>query len=83
MELPPDEQTIREHCRNADEQVDRLIEDTRRLSRDLCPSTLENLGITAALRRLVSDSMKASNIRIKADLEEVDDLQRRCRKGAV
>ncbi len=74
MKLPPDERAIREHCRSADAYVDQLIEDTRRLSRDLCPSALENLGITAALRRLVSDSMKTSNIRIEADLEEVDHL---------
>ncbi len=74
MSLQPDEQTIRDHCRSAEAHVDRVIEDMRRLSRDLCPSVLENLGITAALRRLVSDSMKASRIRIRADLEEVDDL---------
>jgi PAS domain S-box-containing protein len=74
MTLPPDEQTIRDHCRNADTYVDQVIEDVRRLSRDLCPSSLENLGITAALHRLVSDSMKATGIQIKAELEEVDDL---------
>jgi len=74
MKLPPDEQIIRDHCRNADTYVDQVIEDMRRLSRDLCPSSLENLGITAALHRLVSDSMKATGIQIKAELEEVDDL---------
>jgi len=74
MKLPPDEQTIRDHCRNAETYVDQVIEDMRRLSRDLCPSSLENLGITAALHRLVSDSMKATNIQIRAELEEVDDL---------
>ncbi len=74
MKLPSDEQMIREHCHTADEYVDRVIEETRRLSRDLCPSALENLGMTAALRRLVNDSMKASNIKIKANLEDIDDL---------
>ncbi len=46
----------------------------RRLSRDLCPATIESLGITIALRRLAEDFDKAGGIRISADIDSIDSL---------
>ncbi len=74
MNLGADKAQIREHCRSATEQIDRAIEDTRRLSRDLIPAALENLGLVAALRRLAADSTKASHIGISVDVDDIDHL---------
>jgi two-component system sensor histidine kinase UhpB len=74
MGLADDQEELREHCASASSHVDQVIEGARRLSRDLCPALLEDLGVTAALKRLVSDSAKASGVGILADMDNIDHL---------
>lgn len=55
--------------------VDRMVEDVRRLSRDLSPAILEDLGLSAALRRLVREFSKLyGSGHCRAELDEIDDL---------
>jgi len=74
LNLEQHQQELKEHCDSASSHIDRVIDYTRRLSRDLCPAILEELGVTAALRRLVTESTRASNIRISADIADIDHL---------
>jgi PAS domain S-box-containing protein len=54
--------------------INEVTEDVRRLSRDLSPSILEDLGLSAAIRWLVEASTKHYNIKSSLDMTEMDDL---------
>lgn len=56
------------------QHVDRVIEAAHRLSRDLSPSIIEDLGLTAALRCLIEDFARHSGIRFTPALTDVDRL---------
>jgi PAS domain S-box-containing protein len=51
-----------------------IIDKVRALSHALSPTTLENLGLTGAIRSLFEDFQKHDDIVIAADLEEVQNL---------
>ena len=54
--------------------IDATIENIRRLAKDLNPPVLENLGLSAAVRFLLEEFGKSSNIAVAADIDEVNDL---------
>ena len=56
------------------ENIDEAIENIRRLAKDLSPTVLESLGISAAVRFLLEEFGKSSNIAVAADIDEVNDL---------
>lgn len=56
------------------ENIDEAIENIRRLAKDLSPTVLEGLGISAAVRFLLEEFGKSSNIAVAADIDEVSDL---------
>ncbi len=56
------------------ENIDEAIEKTRRLAKDLSPTVLENLGLSAAVRFLLEEFGKSSNIAFVAEIDEVDHL---------
>jgi signal transduction histidine kinase len=64
----------REDCESLLEYLDEVIEDVRRLSRDLSPAILEDLGLTSALRWLVSNFRNSITMKVSLDLEEIDGL---------
>ena len=72
--LKTDQEALKENCESTLHYVDQIIENVRRLSRDLSPSILEDLGLTAALRWLVEDFSKHSDIKISLDLPDIDNL---------
>jgi signal transduction histidine kinase len=74
MRLTEAQLPLKIYCHDASKQVDEAIENMRRLSRDLSPVTIDTLGITIALRRLVEDFDRASNIQIAANIESIDQL---------
>jgi len=53
--MPQDNRTIKKGLAASLNSVDQIIESVRRLSRDLSPSILEDLGLSAALRWLVRE----------------------------
>ena len=71
--LPADQAPIRQDCENTLQYVDQIIENVRRLSRDLSPSILEDLGLTAALRWLIGDFKKHSQIHVSFNIPNVDN----------
>jgi len=57
------------------EYVNGIIENVRRLSQDLSPSVLEELGISSAIRYLLEEFSGHHPIRIaKMEIDEIDDL---------
>jgi PAS domain S-box-containing protein len=57
------------------ENIDRIIEDVRRISRDLKPSVLEDLGLFAAVQWLVENfSKQHAGISVTLDMEDIDQL---------
>ena len=63
-----------DNCEEVLQYTDDIIENVRRLSRDLSPSILEDLGLTAALLRLSDDFGKHSKIDINLKIPDVDHL---------
>jgi PAS domain S-box-containing protein len=54
--------------------INEVTENVRRLSRDLSPAILEDLGLSAAIRRLVETSGKHSNIKTSLTMTEMESL---------
>lgn len=65
---------IREQCEELLGYMDHVIEDVRRLSLALSPTVLEDLGLTSALRWLISNFTRIQNIRSTTDIAEIDHL---------
>ena len=72
--LLDEQREIREDCEELLEYMNHVIEDVRRLSLDLSPTVLEDLGLTSALRWLVGNLAKSSGAAIKSEIEEIDHL---------
>ena len=69
--LRPQDAALREECRQVLENIDQVIDNVARISRDLSPSILEDLGLVPALRRLVDNFSKAYKIKVASDLADV------------
>jgi PAS domain S-box-containing protein len=63
-------EVVKSECRDIVGSVDQIVNDVRRLSRDLSPGILEDLGLSTALHRLIEEFSKHHNI--TEDMEEVD-----------
>jgi signal transduction histidine kinase len=70
--LRADQESIREECENLLAYISQVIEDVRRLSLDLSPTVLEDLGLTAALRWLVGNLKKIPDLNLRVDVAEID-----------
>jgi PAS domain S-box-containing protein len=66
---------IEADCSSLLDYVDGIIENVRRLSQDLSPIVLEELGISSAIRYLLEEFSEHHPIRIaKMEVDEIDDL---------
>ncbi|MEW6584639.1 MAG: PAS domain S-box protein [Nitrospirota bacterium] len=73
--LREDQQALSEEAGNLLTYIDDVIENVRRLSRDLSPSILEDLGLTAAIRRLISGFAKHNDhIHVDSDITDIDNI---------
>ncbi len=71
--LHEDQMLIKQECEETLEFIDQVIENVRRLSRDLSPNILDDLGLTAAIRWLINN-LKSShkNIHISSNITNID-----------
>jgi len=65
---------LKGECNEVISYINEVAENVRRLSRDLSPFILEDLGLTAAIRWLVEAFTKHSNIEWLLDMTEIDNL---------
>lgn len=70
--LRPDQAGLREESRQIREHIDQIIDNVARISRDLSPSILEDLGLVPALRRLIENFGKAHEMEVASDLAGLD-----------
>jgi len=72
--LKRDQEPLREDCKYTLQYIDQVIENVRRLSRDLSPFILEDLGLPAALRWMANEFTKHHQIQVSLDLPDRDHL---------
>ncbi len=64
----------KEECVELIKYINELIENIRRLSHDLMPSILEDLGLQAALQHLLDEFSRYTGIRLSTDLDDMQAL---------
>ena len=72
--LRDDQQDLREECAALLLYLDGVIDDVRRLSRDLSPAILEDLGLQSALQYLVNAVSKHYKVSHAFEVEDLDQL---------
>jgi signal transduction histidine kinase len=70
--LPEGPEGARKECAELVRYCDQVIEEVRRLSRDLSPAVLEYFGLSAAIRRLAADFAEHQGLEITLDLMDCD-----------
>jgi len=73
-QLTKDQAKVREECKAISQYIDQVIENVRRLSRNLTPSILEDVGLSAAIRWLIGNFNKNDDINITLDIMNIDHL---------
>jgi PAS domain S-box-containing protein len=72
--LEDDQQDLRAQCRELLHYLDGVIDDIRRLSRDLSPAILEDLGLQSSLQYLINGVSKHYSISQSFEVEDLDHL---------
>jgi signal transduction histidine kinase len=72
--LSPDQQDLKRNCEQMLSYIDTVIENVRRLSWDLCPSCLEDLGLSSSLGYLVDDICRNHRMKSDVGMDEIDLL---------
>jgi PAS domain S-box-containing protein len=72
--LGDDQQDLREGCLELLLYLDGVIDDVRRLSRDLSPAILEDLGLQSALKYLINGVSKHYTVSQAFEVEDLDQL---------
>jgi PAS domain S-box-containing protein len=73
-QLLAEQEPLRKECRESVRYIDETIENVRRLSQDLSPSILEELGLSAALRKLFDHFRNSFKIHVAQKISDLDDL---------
>jgi PAS domain S-box-containing protein len=61
-------------CRETERYLEQIIDSIRRISRDLSPAVLEDLGLTEALRILCAEFARHHNLELTCSLAAIDGL---------
>ena len=64
---------VQEECRKARQFIAQIIEDVRRLSHDLSPVILDDLGLSDALVYLVNNFTALHNLKASVDVPDIDE----------
>jgi len=73
-QMGPEQQDLKANCEHMLSYIDTVIENVRRLSWDLSPSSLEDLGLSAALGYLVDETCRTHNLQAVVAMDEIDHL---------
>jgi PAS domain S-box-containing protein len=72
--VPENESSLQRNCDEAIDSVDEIISQIRRLSKELSPSILKDIGISPALRWLGQNFTEQYSIPISIDIDEISGL---------
>jgi len=72
--MSEDQGALREEVEDTLKYVDTVLESVRRLSRELSPSILEDLGLSAALRSMTEDFAAHTGMEASVDIEDIEGL---------
>lgn len=72
--LRKDQKDLQLDCEYLLHYMDEIIESVRRISRDLSPSILEDLGLSCALGHLINEFIKNYKITCNAEIDNIDRL---------
>ena len=72
--LGDDQQDLKAECLELLHYLDGVIDDIRRLSRDLSPAILEDLGLQSALKYLINGVSKHYTVSHSFEVEDLDHL---------
>ena len=68
--LPEEQAVLKQECRKLTDQFDKLVDEVRRLARDLSPTMVRDLGLASALNRLIRDFSRLYGV--QAEVEQTD-----------
>jgi signal transduction histidine kinase len=74
--LPKEQEKLRLECVEMLLYIDQVIENVRRISRDMAPSVLEYFGLSATLKRMLNDFAKKHEIEVVQDMVDLDPFFR-------
>ncbi len=72
--LHSDQTGLRAECHNTLSYIDQIIENVRRLIKDLSPPVVEDLGLTAGLHSLIDNFAKNYEIKVTSNFDGIDHL---------
>jgi signal transduction histidine kinase len=73
--LRKDQVSLKKDCQTLLQFLDGIIENVRRLSRDLSPTVLEEMGLSSAIKYWLEEFGKYYDVKkIDVDIERIDDL---------
>ena len=72
--IPMESVDVREDIENTLKYVNLIVENVRRLSHDLSPSILEDLGLDAAMRLLIKEFVDHSHVQVSCDIQSINRL---------
>jgi PAS domain S-box-containing protein len=72
--FPEGQSSLKEEFDDTTQHIDQIIENVRRLSKDLSPVILEDLGLSAALKWLIKNFGKQHSIRTSVEIVNIDHL---------
>jgi PAS domain S-box-containing protein len=72
--LRRDQQGLKQDCEHLQAHIDTIIENVRRLSWDLSPSILEDLGLSSSLRYLIDEICQSNNMQCALKIAEINNL---------
>ncbi len=72
--LIPEQQDLRTESQEMLSNLDKVVDNVRRLSRDLSPTILEDLGLSAAMQYLIRGFSKHYHIECSIQETNIDDL---------
>jgi signal transduction histidine kinase len=61
-------------CKDMQDNINQIIENVRRLAKDLSPVVLDDLGLQAAIEYLVNNFLKIYNVKINYKFSEINHL---------
>lgn len=65
---------VREECHSIRDHINEIIENVRRLSRDLSPVVIDDLGLEAAIEYLVTNFAHLHTMAVTVDLPDINPL---------